>query len=184
MCKIECARIMLFISFIWVSSVMSIKPNNSYYRNPLTFYLNFLATKWCGSEDSGELPCPLHWREGVRLQGLHVPPCDPQLHVPGGRLHQTQRHRGQVHLRQQVWGRKLHTEAHRTWYWSLFLNCLGSKLLPCATFIWTLSYNKIMIKCDVFFYLRPDNQLNITWTFETIFGEANIWCCHLIIYVV
>ena len=30
-----------------------------------------------------ELPRAVHGREGLRLQGLHVPPRHPRLHVPG-----------------------------------------------------------------------------------------------------
>merc|ERR1712066_991307 len=61
----------------------------------------------------GELPRSVHRREGVRLQGLVLPPRHPQLHVPGRRLHRRKRHRGQVDLRHEVRGRELHPEAHR-----------------------------------------------------------------------
>ncbi|KAG7464190.1 peptidyl-prolyl cis-trans isomerase A [Solea senegalensis] len=30
----------------------------------------------------GKLPCSVHWRERLRLQGLHVSPHHPQVHVP------------------------------------------------------------------------------------------------------
>merc|ERR1712066_944136 len=61
----------------------------------------------------GELPRSVYRREGVRLQGLVLPPRHPQLHVPGRRLHRRKRHRGQVDLRHEVRGRELHPEAHR-----------------------------------------------------------------------
>ncbi len=32
---------------------------------------------------SRELPRPVHWREGLWLQGLPFPPCHPPVHVPG-----------------------------------------------------------------------------------------------------
>lgn len=43
----------------------------------------FAAPCWCGAQDCWELPRPLHRREGLRLQGLHLPPHHPRLHVPG-----------------------------------------------------------------------------------------------------
>ena len=69
----------------------------------------------CGPQDRREFPCSLHWWKGNGLQGIHLPPRDPQLHVPGWWLHQPQRNWRQVHLRQQVRRRELPTEAHRTW---------------------------------------------------------------------
>merc|ERR1711970_1515386 len=62
-----------------------------------------------------ELPCSLHRGEGVRLQGVRLPPRDPQLHVPGWRLHCWKWYWRKVHLWQQVRGRELHPEAHWTW---------------------------------------------------------------------
>lgn len=38
---------------------------------------------WRGAQDCWELPRPLHRREGLRLQGLHLPPHHPSVHVPG-----------------------------------------------------------------------------------------------------
>merc|ERR1711911_346114 len=58
-----------------------------------------------GPQDLRELPRPVHRREGIRIQGIHLPSCHPQLHVPGWRLHRWKRHREQVHLRKQVRGR-------------------------------------------------------------------------------
>lgn len=36
-----------------------------------------------GAQDCWELPRSLHRREGLRLQGLHLPPHHPSVHVPG-----------------------------------------------------------------------------------------------------
>merc|ERR1712227_544366 len=58
----------------------------------------------CCPQDCRELPSSLHWREGVRIQGFHLPPCHPQLHVPGRRLHCWERNWRKVHLRKQVRG--------------------------------------------------------------------------------
>merc|ERR1712027_109348 len=66
--------------------------------------------------DVRELSRAVHWREGVRLQGLQLPPRHPQLHVPGRRLHRRERHWRQVHLRNEVRGRELPAEAHRPWH--------------------------------------------------------------------
>merc|ERR1712137_1408319 len=54
------------------------------------------------SSHSRELPCFVHRRKGIRLQGIIFPPRHPPVHVPGWRLHQPQRNRRKVHLRQQV----------------------------------------------------------------------------------
>ena len=35
------------------------------------------------AEDDGELPGAVHGREGLRLQGLLLPPRDSEVHVPG-----------------------------------------------------------------------------------------------------
>merc|ERR1712155_389863 len=41
------------------------------------------AEKRRGAQDLRELPRAVHRGEGLRLQGLHLPPRHPQLHVPG-----------------------------------------------------------------------------------------------------
>ena len=66
------------------------------------------------AQDGGELPRAVHRREGLRVQGLVVPPRDHAVHVPGRRLHEPQRHRRQVHLRREVRRRELPAQAHRT----------------------------------------------------------------------
>merc|ERR1719247_3798224 len=43
-------------------------------------------------EDGGEFPCPLHRREGLRVQRVRVSSHHPGLHVPGWRLHERRRH--------------------------------------------------------------------------------------------
>mmetsp|Transcript_11659 Transcript_11659/g.48854 ORF Transcript_11659/g.48854 Transcript_11659/m.48854 type:complete len:243 (-) Transcript_11659:14-742(-) len=72
------------------------------------------------AQDVRELQGAVHRRNGrgqdgqaPPLQGLLLPPRHPQLHVPGWRLHQPQRHRRQVHLRRQVRRRELPAQAHR-----------------------------------------------------------------------
>lgn len=49
-----------------------------------------------------EFPLPLHPRERIWLQRQQLPPRHPPVHVPGRRLHQPQRHRRQIHLREEV----------------------------------------------------------------------------------
>merc|ERR1712137_324081 len=60
------------------------------------------APRRCRPTHSRELPCFVHRRKGIRLQGIIFPPRHPPVHVPGWRLHQPQRNRRKVHLRQQV----------------------------------------------------------------------------------
>lgn len=71
-----------------------------------TFDWITLAPRWRCAEDGRELPRPVHWWEGLRLQELHLPPDHPELHVPGRWLHQPQRHRRKVDLWREVrgWG--------------------------------------------------------------------------------
>merc|ERR1712096_25339 len=59
----------------------------------------------CCPKDQRELPCSLHWREGIRIQGLRITPRDPQLHVPGWRLHCRKRH-----WWQSIYGNKFEDE--------------------------------------------------------------------------
>ena len=40
------------------------------------------------AEDGGELPRVVHGREGLRLQGLLLPPRDSEVHVPGRRFYE------------------------------------------------------------------------------------------------
>jgi hypothetical protein len=41
------------------------------------------ALRRCRPKNREELHHPLHWRAGLRLQGLKVPPSHPGLHAPG-----------------------------------------------------------------------------------------------------
>ncbi len=72
------------------------------------------ASSWNSVTTLCPRPCPLHRREGIRLQEIHIPPSHPQLHVPGWRLHKPQRHWRKVNLWSQVRRWELPAEAHRT----------------------------------------------------------------------
>merc|ERR1712110_804027 len=56
-------------------------------------------------QDLRELPRPVHRREGIRLQGIHLPPRHPQFHVPGWRLHRWKRTGGK-----SIYGNKFEDE--------------------------------------------------------------------------
>lgn len=109
--RIECLHVSIIIKL--VETVATCDDNAIVYWLIDSWLMSSVAFG-CDPEDRRELQGAVHGREGLRLQGLDIPSGDPQLHVPGRRLHQPQWHRRQVHLRGQVSGRKLHSEAHRT----------------------------------------------------------------------
>lgn len=77
----------------------------------------FLVTVWRSTKDRRKLPRSLYRRKRIRLQRIHFPPDHPQFHVPRWWFYKPQRHWRKIHLREKIRRRKLHPEAHWTWYY-------------------------------------------------------------------
>lgn len=74
-----------------------------YFHRPSTLNTKrwiFMVFSFC--HNFRELSCPLHRWEGFWLQGQRIPPCDPQLHVPGRWLYPWQWNWWKIHLRREV----------------------------------------------------------------------------------
>ena len=61
-----------------------------------------------------ELPGTVHWRDGIGICQIFLPLCHHQGHVPGKRLHKTERHWRREHIWPEFSRQELLAETHRT----------------------------------------------------------------------
>ena len=58
--------------------VCSLTRSHVSLSNKTSFVSLVSAPRWCCAQDCRELPRPLHWREGIWLQGILIPQVRPE----------------------------------------------------------------------------------------------------------